>query len=204
MTTGRSVRHLFIKIRFVVARWLLLAWILAKFDVFLFKSGESFWSSCLDQRILRIFGKRIVHAYYGSDERPNYLAPDIDGHEDVESLRANVQRKKAALDFARKFSDITISNPLSAQFHQGEICILQALGIPIGSKKLEARHSVLGCADKRPGYVRILHAPSNPELKGSNVFRNEIKHLKEKRLQNSVYRDFGSLKRRSNEGNRTL
>jgi hypothetical protein len=168
------------KFSFLIARWLLFIWMIAKFDVFLFKSGESFWSSCLDQRILRIFGKLIVHAYYGSDERPNYLAPDISGFEDIQTLRDNVRKKKEKLKFIQQFARITISNPLSAQFQEGQICITQALGIPIDRKKLDARHTVTNYAESLPNHIRILHAPSAPALKGSDVFRTNIEWLKKK------------------------
>lgn len=174
-----SLPKLYANLEFLVARWILLFWMLTHFDVFLFKSGESFWGSCFDQRILRLFGKQILHAFYGSDERPNYLAPDIEGTESPQALYDNVKRKRQTLDFLRQFADITISNPLSAQFQSGQFCITQALGIPIDDEKLSARHSVINCEERVPGHIRILHAPSSPALKGSNVFRNIIRRLKE-------------------------
>lgn len=172
----RTLRYI-ATLDFVLAQTLLISWAAWRIDAFVLKSGESFLSSRYDQLLFRTLGKKVVHIFYGSDERPPYLNPGVGEQGGVDALHRNVILKRQQIDRARRFADITISNPLSAHFQTGRICIIQALGIPIDSKKLEARHKVESSYPLKSDHIRILHAPSSVDLKGTDRIRAAIKTL---------------------------
>ncbi|MCG8544523.1 MAG: hypothetical protein MJE12_09970, partial [Alphaproteobacteria bacterium] len=162
---------------YCASRALLTIWAIFRIDVFVFKSGESLYSSLVDQKIFRAFNKTIVHAFYGSDERPPYLNPGVGGVDDIDHLAERVRAKREQVNAVRAYADIAISNPLSAHFQTGRICVSQALGAPIDERKLAARHDAEHVEPAKPDHIRVLHAPSGTALKGTVLIRREIDSL---------------------------
>ena len=167
-------------VQYHVARAVLVLWALFRIDVFIFKSGESICASHIDQRLFRAFNKLIIHAFYGSDERPPYLNPGVNEVGDADRLVQKVRAQRVRMDALRAYADITICNPLSAHFQTGRICVSQVFGTPIDQNKLAARHGVVAAEPSVPDHVRILHAPSSVDLKGTDVVRREIAALKQR------------------------
>lgn len=167
-------------LQYHVSKAVLTLWALFRIDVFIFKSGESIYASRIDQRLFRAFNKVIIHTFYGSDERPRYLSPGVNDDDNADQLAQRVRAQRERLDSLRECADFTICNPLSAHFQTGRICVSQVFGTPIDQNKLAARHGFVEAEPSMPGHVRILHAPSSVDLKGTDVVRREISALKER------------------------
>ena len=163
---------------FIFFRSLLVLWALIFVDIFFFKSGESLFVSKVDQRIFRLFGKKVIHMYHGSDERPPYLRPG--NGEDAVRLLGLAQQIKKSLEESAAVSDVVISNPLSSHFQSGRCCIAQVLGNSVDSVKLGSGKNLAADAVRNEGFCRILHAPSTPHLKGSDRIRDAIATLKKR------------------------
>ena len=51
---------------------ILLPWALLRFDVFIFASNSTFFFF-IDLPILKLFGKKVIYVFHGSESRPVYL-----------------------------------------------------------------------------------------------------------------------------------
>ena len=152
--------------------------ILFKNDIFIFGYGSTFLGY-YDLPILRFFKKRIVYVFFGSDERPSYLDGALIGPEkgrtikDCIRLTANQKRKIQRIE---KYADFCISHPASAHLHTRPFVQWLAIGIPAIIQPSN-EHS---WTEQVSDHIRILHAPSDPEAKGSEIIRLTINALKEK------------------------
>lgn len=167
------------------AQCLLLLWIALRIDALVLKSGESLTSSGWELAVLRWLGKRILFFYQGSDSRPPYLAGMEAGQIDVAALNARTIEIYERLKAAERHADFVVANPLSAQFHEGRICIAQMIGNTIDEAKakpgldyLASEQSMLDRSAQSALGIRVLHAPSDPALKGTDRIRDAIAQLK--------------------------
>lgn len=169
--------------RFAVhgSRLLLLIWQIFAYDAFIYKSGESLYGHGFDLKVLRFFKKKIIFFFVGSDSRPNYLVGvPFDDDDDLKKANSVIEKKYARLKIIEPLADVIIANPLSAQLHSRKICIAQLIGntvdplsVEIGlAKKNTSRHH------ENVGTVRICHAPSDVNLKGTKEINSLIDELK--------------------------
>ena len=155
----------------------LLGWIAARFDVVMVKSGASLSSSLLDLKILKRLGKTIVASYHGSDSRPRYLLGTkvvehglAKGGMQLRTQHETIQRQAAVADFV-------IDSPSSAHFQSSECCLRQAIGNAAPLYRLSA-HSVSHPASPTTSSpLRVLHAPSDHNLKGTSVIEQTVREL---------------------------
>lgn len=184
-----------------VTRLLLFTWAVIKFDVFILGGGSSFFSF-RELPLLRLLGKKIVYTFYGTDARPPYIdgffTPDQIGMkwppsgamEDpsrwdeesrqrimAEALRLETIRRKAAVSAAERYAHAVICGPSYAQFLTRDFVNFFVIGFP-QDIEVEAQ------ATTRPTgqAVRILHAPSQSEGKGTAGIRRAVENLKQKGL----------------------
>lgn len=169
-----------------------------RYDVFIFGFGDSLLPKNLDLPILKLLGKRIiVNMYHGSEARPPYIdgafkEMEGDRSETVTALKNLSRFRKKRLAFMQKHSDFVIGAPFSTtQFAIGPLINGLALGLPYSGHP-SPEPELRGCknsighpgdhpSEKAPAApVRILHAPSVPEVKGTYRIREAIENLRAK------------------------
>ena len=159
-------------------------WALLRFDIFIFGFNHSFFR-LYDLPILKFFGKKIIFVYLGSDARPPYMNGKVIIYKNVyikDILRRTVNVKKK-IDYVEKYSDYIINSPTIGQFHERDYINWFAIGMPtvLASKRDE---DLTIDASVR---VNILHAPSQPDIKGRSYFNELIEKYKKKYNINYVF-----------------
>jgi hypothetical protein len=161
----------------LAARVLLFSWAIVSFDVFVFGFGGTFFRN-LELPLLKLTGKRVVCVFHGSDERPPYLSGYVMRDSGGPSTDAAIAMTGAMKDRIRRierYADVVVSHTLSAHLHERPIVPFLSLGIgyPMASVPRGEIHS-------SNGRVRILHAPSRPDAKGTPKIRAAVASLKAK------------------------
>lgn len=171
------------KIQYVLVQVWLLAWLLLTYEIFILKSGVFIGLWGFDIKLLKLFRKKIVVIFQGSDSRPPFMRPVFDGETPEDLLRVT-RATKARVDHAWSFADVIIDNPLASHNHAGRCCLYQTVGIVIDEEKLQPGRLAATANDMADhDAVRILHAPSAPELKGTDRIRAGIADLQKKGYQ---------------------
>ena len=159
-----------------LARGVLFLYALALYDVWILTFASSFFGHHdVELRIARLFGKRVIYVFCGSDSRPSY----IDGSQmaaehgrtvrDCIALTAELKRRVNTIE---KYAHAVVQNPLTAHFHQKPFVQWIVMGIPSGAE-IESRLL------RRDGArIRILHAPSLQEAKGTPIVRAAVEELR--------------------------
>jgi hypothetical protein len=156
----------------------------AKYDVFLFTYGNSFFAANLDLPLLKLLGKRIVMPFLGSEVRPRYIDGFLD-FPSVEEMHASAQEQEKKLRFIERFVDLIINNPAAGHLLERPFVNFYCLGIPQGPGGQAGADSQespppadAACqppsVDRR---VRILHTPSVRTGKGSDLIRTIVEQL---------------------------
>lgn len=159
---------------------LLFVWALFHADIFIFIYGNSFFSRVpliryLDLKLMRLFKKMIIFTYVGSDSRPLYSSIAVD-HKSIEEIVALTSSQSKSIKIIERYADYVIDNPASAHFHCKKFINCFEIGMPID----EFQTCDKGACKSKSDTVTILHAPSKPELKGTEVIRRTVERLKEK------------------------
>jgi glycosyltransferase involved in cell wall biosynthesis len=177
-----SHRQLLLKVIVVIAHvscsFLMLVWALARFEAFIFIYGQTITNTRAELILLRALGKKIFFLYVGSDARPPY----IDGPQfppsstvDFEKVARLAKRSKRKLAMQEKYADACINSPASAQLHARPFINWFKTGIPKIWDEDE-----LGNDCQKTGLIRILHSPSHPEAKGTQIILATIERLQAK------------------------
>jgi len=155
----------------------LFLWALVRHDVFIFGHASTFFNF-LELPILKLFGKRIIFIFFGSDERPAYLDGALMSTQvgsTVAGCIRYVAKQKWRLRRIERYADILVSHPASAHLHEKRFVQWLAIGIPFTPAEGKIRE-----VHRAPRATRILHAPSAPKMKGSDNIRAAIRALQEK------------------------
>jgi glycosyltransferase involved in cell wall biosynthesis len=160
---------------------ILLIWICLRFDIIILKSGIGFTTSLVDLKLFRFARKKLVFLFLGSDSRPPYLI----GHWGTDAISAQrlVQWTRSirdAVDRVSPYADVIFDNPLSAHFQTRPCFVIQALGCIVEPEKL---HAVPSAASASGRGVRVIHAPSLAEVKGTAILRMVIERLRSRGYQ---------------------
>ena len=158
------------------AQLLLFLWAFLFHDVFIFSFTTSFFQF-KELPLLRLFRKKIIYIFHGSDSRPSYLNGSHGLKSDpsaVERILRSINRIKGKLQTIEHHADIIISHPLASHFHQRTFFSLHLLGFPFDSSRVPPSGSFA------TGKVRILHAPSREDTKGTEVITRMIDRLRAK------------------------
>lgn len=161
--------------------WIVFVRALFEFDVFILLYGRTITMSVLELRILRFFGKRVIFVYVGSDARPPYMSalsfPDVSSVQEALLLERASLRQKKKLNEREKYANYIVNSPATAQFHSKPYINWFSMGVPrVFPASLNAASSPHGQR------LRVLHSPSNPEVKGSREIRKVIDRLVAKGL----------------------
>lgn len=162
-----------------VVGWMVFLRCLSAYDAFIFTFGHSFTGGRLELLLLRLLRKKVVFIYAGSDSRPPYL----DGGSVPASLDSSgvarivrMSRKKFRMvRFQEKYADYVVNSPSSAQFHSKKFINWFSMGVPVP-------FAASGCKPlkRSDGVIRILHSPSNPLAKGSDLIKAAVESLSKK------------------------
>lgn len=155
-----------------------LLWAIFHFDAFVFLYGQTITDTELELALLRRMGKKIIFLYVGSDTRPPY----IDGTQfpasapvDFERLFGVIRRSKKKVLLHEKYADVCVNSPASAHFHSKPFVNWFKIGIP----KFLSERGALGRRGEEEN-IKILHSPSHPEVKGSELIFAAIGRLQAK------------------------
>ena len=144
-------------------RFILLPRLIHDFDVFHFVFGDSILPFHVDVYILKLFRKKIVMTFVGSDIRPKKIAEDE---------KLNISKKKRRAQFWEKYADAIISFPEYSQLLTKKYYTI-TLGCdleywkPFTSSKFK----------KNSGKLLIVHAPSHRGKKGTEYVIKAIDRL---------------------------
>lgn len=160
--------------------WLVFGCCLFRFDVFIFFFGASITNSLIELWLLRLFGKKILFVYVGSDARPPYIDgvwfPAAACDETKAALACTLASKfKKRVLQQERYASYLINSPSTAHFHERPYINWFAIGIP-KSPLVAPPHIKVDSQAQRP--VRILHSPSHPIVKGSAYIQLAIERLR--------------------------
>jgi hypothetical protein len=153
----------------------LLASAVVRHDVFIL-SSDTWVHRRLDLPLLRLLRKRIILVFTGSDHRPPYLDGWFGAREsepDWGDLARATRRVRQRVATAERYADEIVALPASAHFHTRPIVDFLRVGIPFA---LRGDPGVSGPFEGEG--VRVLHSPSNPVGKGSDLVRAAIEALR--------------------------
>jgi len=160
-------------------------WALIKYDYFIFASGQSFFSIfqfierfkwyrllLFDYKILRLFNKKILVQFHGSDSRPPYLngAALHSINFSIPKLYQLTRRKSIEIDFIDRHAHHIIDIPPQGYFHKRPFILRLLSGLPSGPFFVHR-------ATEKNKKITIVHAPSKPEIKGTDIIENHINTL---------------------------
>lgn len=148
-------------------------------DAFILAGGETFLRR-LDPVLLRVLRKRVVVVFLGSDHRPPYLNGRWARSMSDGAVRSSVKDIRIVYDRVRaaeRFADVIVASGASAQFHVRPFVHFLAVGIPVVPPLAEvgdpARRFFVGSG------VRVLHSPSDPISKGTDLIRSAVMGLRD-------------------------
>ncbi|MGV8059409.1 MAG: glycosyltransferase [Smithellaceae bacterium] len=158
----------------------LFPWALFRHDVFIFTSNSTFFFF-IDLPILKLFRKKIIYVFLGSEARPAYLNGYVIKNDKLSSILIGIvvtRIQKIMISIIERFADYIINIPPQAHFHTLPFVSSLCIGIPhyIQTGTTSSVCTLSSASDKK--IVRILHAPSKPEPKGTPVIRQAVQSLK--------------------------
>lgn len=179
---GLKIRKLIWMAIIKVLKILFFIWALFRHDVFIFGYGSSFfgvnvvWLRHCELPVIKLFRKKIIFIFAGSDSRPPYMNGGImttDKKITIENCIELTAQKKKDLYKINKYADVIIDYPTQGLFHERPFVYGLFIGTPFQRKDFSV------CLKERKA-IRILHAPSHPEAKGSGKIHKAIENLKSK------------------------
>jgi glycosyltransferase involved in cell wall biosynthesis len=167
------------------ALWLLvLLWAAARFDVFVLQGRVSFINvfrlplkpRFLDLALLKLFQKKIIYVFHGTDTRPAYLNGSAGTRRlDTRQLIRYARRQACDLRTIERYADAVIHYPLNTHYHRKKIVSHEFVGRPVFIARPPAPEKPAAAATP----VRIVHAPSDPLGKGTHKIREMIANLRQ-------------------------
>jgi hypothetical protein len=158
----------------------LMFWALKNFDLFIFLFGTSFFPGCLDYPILKLFRKKIVCVFLGSEIR---YGPAVKAEMEQEGIadeirpfinyinsnpETNLSRKLNMIKMTEKYADLILSQPgygqLQSRPYMRANVPIDLSGIP---KNIPGRDIPL-----------IIHAPTRWGIKGTEYILSAVEELR--------------------------
>lgn len=153
----------------------LFVWAIPRHDAFIFGFGTSFFR-LRSLPILRWLGKKVIFVFNGSDARPPYIDGGDVGPAQGSSIDACIRlarRKKRQIARIERWSTVVVSHALYLHFFERPAAGFQVVGL---AQPLLADYPTVPLEPPEPP-IRILHSPSNPAVKGSELIRAAVGRL---------------------------
>jgi len=166
------------KVSFVLYTFFILFFVTIYYDVFIINKFSIFYQ--LDIRLFKFFNKKIIFLSLGSDTRPPYLNgkyKDDEINQEFNLSKILVESKKISkkVKFIEKNVDIFINYPQHGHFNSKPFIDGMYIGFPA---KIRNDQDIT----RTDSILKILHAPSRPNAKGSMFIKELIKNLKDEGL----------------------
>jgi glycosyltransferase involved in cell wall biosynthesis len=179
---GRMARLTWL-MTFRMTKIYIFLWAFARFDVFIFTTFCTFFGF-KELPILKFFKKKIIYVFVGTDIRPSYLSGNEIirlkrqfGDDYLPALRESSREKKRKIAVVERHADFIVSYPPFAQLQTRDFISHAVTGFPMEAEI--ASGSIQNQETDRAG-VRILHAPSFPEAKGSVAIKEMVDRISAK------------------------
>lgn len=153
----------------------LFFWALFTHDVFIFGFNASFLCY-FDLPIMKLFGKKIIYVFHGSDARPPYINGGMVNRVrpmSMRTLRMLTWLIKFNMKIVETFADTVINFAPVVQFNEKKVISGLIIGLPFENTAIETKSS-------SHTHIQILHAASNPETRGTDKIRKIMNRLKQK------------------------
>lgn len=186
---AKSKNHRFIRWPLILLRILVIVpwsvWAMFRYDVFIFGFGRTFMWRNIDLPILKFLGKTTIsNLGHGSEARPPY----IDGYQSSQdsgttggaiALKKMTKATAKRVRFHQKYATVLIGYPMStSHFATSSFVNFLHLGLPCHFQASQDSYLTKPhIGRKKSGYVRILHAPSNVNAKGTSEIKQVIDGL---------------------------
>lgn len=160
----------------------LFVWAIINCDVFVFHGKSSFFE-CWELPVYSILKKKVIWIFHGSDSRPLYMSGKTISKEygtPVDKIIPLIRSQKRIIKKIEKYASIIVEHPPSGQFHEMPFIPFLLIGIPTISSDLAKSIYKAKKIEKKNGSIKIVHAPSMPECKGTMIFRELIDKFKAK------------------------
>ena len=153
------------------------------YNVYIFGALSTFLNYN-DLKLLKFFKKKIIYVFLGSDSRPDYLNGALVNNLylnkgkviEIDKCIKNVLQRKKIITKIEKYANHCINHPPCAMFHNKQYIKWLYIGYPFSKNKLNVYASPKNIDNKNAKTI-ILHAPSNPETKGTKYFREIMNKL---------------------------
>lgn len=150
-------------------------WSVFRYDAYIFLYGRTLTDLRVELFLLKALGKKVVFVNVGSDIRPPYMdgsvCPSTDKSPDFLKLARLVSRLKKRMAVHERYADYIVSQSSNAHFYERPFINWFSMGVPTAfdvSGEGEGHGS---------GKIKILHSPSNPLVKGSEIISEIIEGL---------------------------
>lgn len=155
--------------------FIIFFWAILYFDAFIFLFGKTITDTKIELIILRFFHKKIIFINVGTDIRPPYMngkfSSRIETETDLVRLARLTARIKRRALLHEKFANFIVAQPTNAQFYEKKIINYFSLGVPISFDLKQLRNM------PENNILEILHFPSDPVIKGTEVICTLINQL---------------------------
>lgn len=162
----------------------LRAWAWA--DTLVMVGGRGFFGGGGEYRLAGFLGRRVVHVFVGTASRPRFMAGGaraILGATGVDPRRLRrlierTRRQRRRVGAISREAWLVVENPLCGHFLERPFLNWFKLGNPMDVAALEAEPRITEATPPpSPGKVRVLHGPSRPAVKGTEVIRRIMHQL---------------------------
>ena len=163
--------------------WMLIKWATHWFDIFIFGFGKTL-DGCIsgkgdyaDLRKIRAANKTIILVFHGSDVRPPWLNGALKRNK-TNVIVNRTKKRIRNLKIMEASADVVVSHPPMAIFQRKKYAHYLAVGVPLIMQAPSQTHISTKKYIFGKSITRILHAPSNPEFKGTPQIETVIDRLK--------------------------
>ena len=177
--TRASLKRLFWSALQGISLVVLLLSAMLTFDVFIFSGGTTFLFR-RDLWLLKLFRKKIIVVFHGSDSRPPYLSAAFVGTEgdfDVDRCVRESGTIKNKIRQIERYADFIVNHSMSSHFHERPIINWLCVGIPYDAN-FQAQEGFSANGNS----AVIVHAPTRPGPKGTARIERAIASLQRKGL----------------------
>lgn len=148
-------------------------------QVIIYNSATTLSGLLIEARIVKHLGAKVVFSYHGSDIRPVYLDGAVwrDSILPSHTIAHRARRQRRIVSLSERYGSLVIAWSGITHFLTGPVLLHERAGFPL------VAHSKLANIKREEttfglnGLLRVLHVPSNPSAKGSDVVMRAIESL---------------------------
>jgi hypothetical protein len=177
---GKKVRYRLLQIVEMILLLQIFIHTLFVYDAYIFLYAHSFFTvnpylnriKELEYKILKLCNKQIIAMFCGSDSRPPYC--DCFSSESLEDLKKATRRISSNVRMIEKYAEV-IDGPASAAFHTKPYISYNCIGNPVEEVEFQGKIKISN--ENKCNAVKILHAPSSANAKGTDIIRKTIEGI---------------------------